>query len=94
LLRRESDSLSVFAPCMTFVKCPYGPEGEECTALKKAALSAINADRCWFNYMEELTRCKAEKGKDCVKRLSALEQTCANHAKVSTETAKSVLGEK
>lgn len=94
LLRRESESLSVFAPCMTFVKCPYGPEGEECTALKKAALSALSADRCWFRYMEELSQCKAEKGnKDCVKRLSAQEQACNNHTYISTTNAKAVLGE-
>jgi len=91
LLRRGEEGLSVFAPCMTFVKCPYGPEGEECSALKKAAISALNADRCWFRYMEELSQCQANKGKDCIKRLSELEQTCKNHAFVSDTQAKFVL---
>jgi len=75
---------------MQFVKCPAGPEGEQCTALKRATISALNADRCWFTYMEQLSQCKDDK-KRCIKRLAALEQSCKNHASTSEASAKQVL---
>jgi len=59
-------------------------------ALKKATTSQLNAERCWYRYLTQLTECAGGK-KDCVNRLKALEDVCLSDAVRAVREGRSVL---
>jgi len=93
ILSRQHESISAFAPCMQLVKCPSGAAGEECVSLRAAATSQLNAERCWFRYLEQLNKCALDK-KDCVRRLKSIEDSCMHEAVRAVRESRVILEKK
>ncbi|KAF2074949.1 hypothetical protein CYY_003735 [Polysphondylium violaceum] len=72
------NSISLYAPCMQFVKCPEGPAGLECKVLKESSIAQLKAEACWSSYLNSMLRCQEKGNGKCVTKNLGLARTCKN----------------